>query len=190
MVSYLAFDSRSTKELLSTKNEKYFDAKFPVFYKNEDQLSAIDVSLEMNQIRSVNMMIQYICKYQNSVVYSHLFENNLVDLVNKGVDLEILFNSSVFNHTFDFDEWPATNCNVEKMLAPYNKSLFKLRYEYPEIFKSVANEDRKKEQLALQGKFSMSDEKVFKIKYQLNLLTSMSEKNGQIMNAIAGSQEI
>jgi hypothetical protein len=31
---------------------------------------------------------------------------------------------------------------------------------------------------------------VFKIKYQLNLLTSMSEKNGQIMNAIAGSQEI
>jgi hypothetical protein len=36
MVSYLAFDSRSTKELLKPENKAYFDDKFPVFYKNED----------------------------------------------------------------------------------------------------------------------------------------------------------
>ena len=63
MVTYLAFDSRSTKALLSDENSSYFNDEFPVFYKNEDQKSAIDVSLEMNQIRSVNMMINYICKY-------------------------------------------------------------------------------------------------------------------------------
>ena len=48
MVAYLAFDSRSTKALLSEDNKQYFNSKFPVFYKNEDQKSAIDVSLEMN----------------------------------------------------------------------------------------------------------------------------------------------
>jgi hypothetical protein len=35
MVSYLAFDSRSIKSLLSEKNEGYFDSKFPVFFKND-----------------------------------------------------------------------------------------------------------------------------------------------------------
>jgi hypothetical protein len=97
----------------------------------------------MNQIRSVNLMIDYICQQQNSVVYSHLFEHNLVDLANKGVELTKLFESNVFNHTFDFDEWPATNANTDKMLAPYNKSIFKLRYEYPKIFPSVFEKDSK-----------------------------------------------
>ena len=63
MVAYLAFDSRSTKALLSQDNKQYFSDKFPVFYKNEDQKTAIDVSLEMNQIRSVNLMVQYICDF-------------------------------------------------------------------------------------------------------------------------------
>jgi hypothetical protein len=45
MVAYLAFDSRSIKALLSKDNKKYFDSKFPVFYKNEKGTSAIDVSL-------------------------------------------------------------------------------------------------------------------------------------------------
>ena len=63
MVSYLAFDSKSIKTLLSEQNSKYFSDKFPVFYKNEDQTSAIDVSLDMNQIRSVNLMINYMIKF-------------------------------------------------------------------------------------------------------------------------------
>ena len=63
MVAYLAFDSRSTKALLSKDNHQFFSPKFPVFYKNEDQKTAIDVSLEMNQIRSVNLMVDYICDF-------------------------------------------------------------------------------------------------------------------------------
>lgn len=42
-----------------------------------------------------------------------------------------LFESQIFNFTFDYDEWPATNVDIDKVLAPYNKSIFKLRYEYP-----------------------------------------------------------
>jgi len=180
MVSFLAFDSRSIASLLSDKNHDYFNDKFPVFYKNEDQRSAIDVSLEMNQIRSVNQMINYICKFQNSYVYSHLFHHNLVDLLNKGVEMETLFNSKVFNHTFDFDEWPPTNSNTQKVLSAYNDSIFKLRFQYADIFPKIAKADKK----------SKGDDKVFKIKYQLNILPSVSEENGQLMNAIAGSEEL
>jgi len=52
MISYLAFDSRSTKCLLSEENRKFFEdnnfEKFPVFYKNKDKRSAIDVALGNN----------------------------------------------------------------------------------------------------------------------------------------------
>jgi len=86
-------------------------------------------------------MIDYICNFQNSYVYAHLFENNLVELIEKGVDMCDLFKSKVFNRQFDYDEWPATNTDTEKMMSPYNKSIFKLRYEYPAIFKKVWKQD-------------------------------------------------
>lgn len=85
MVSYLAFDNRSIKSLLDDKNIDYFDSKFPLFFKNEKAESAIDIALSYNQIRSVNLMIRYIITYQNKFVYAHLFEKNLVDLIQKGV---------------------------------------------------------------------------------------------------------
>ena len=81
MVSFLAFDNRSIKELLSEHNKEYFTSKYPIFYKNKNGGSAIDVALENNQIRSVSLMIDYIITYQNSYVFSHLFENNLVHLI-------------------------------------------------------------------------------------------------------------
>lgn len=61
-------------------------------------------------------MIEYIVQNQNSYFYSHLFENNLVDLLQKNVKLTALFNSKIFYHDFDFDDkdWPATNSNTEK----------------------------------------------------------------------------
>ena len=49
LVSYLAFDSRTIKCLLDNEeNYKYFDKKYPVFYKNEDQTTAIDIAVDMN----------------------------------------------------------------------------------------------------------------------------------------------
>jgi hypothetical protein len=144
MMPYLAFDSNSIKHLLSSKNEAYFTNKFPLFYKNEDGQTAIDQALDMNQIRSINLMINYICKYQDNYVYSHLFEHNLVELINKGVEMLNLFNSNIFNRTFDFDEWPATNADTTKQLAPYNKSIFKLRFEYPAVFRKIWKIDDEK----------------------------------------------
>lgn len=36
LLSYLAFDRVSIKELLSDKNQMYVDRQFPLFYKNPD----------------------------------------------------------------------------------------------------------------------------------------------------------
>jgi hypothetical protein len=93
MVSYLAFDNRSIKSLLDKNNKDFFNDKFPLFFKNEQGESAIDIALRYNQIRSVNLMVDYIINYQNTYVYAHLFEKNLIDLIEKGVEMTALFNS-------------------------------------------------------------------------------------------------
>ena len=35
MVSILSFDTRSIKELLSSKNDQYFQSEYPIFFKNK-----------------------------------------------------------------------------------------------------------------------------------------------------------
>jgi hypothetical protein len=134
MVPYLSFDSRSLLHLLSEDNQEFFKEhkfdKFPVFYKNPDGGSAIDVASANNQIRSVNAIVKYIVKNQNDYRYAHLFENNLVELIQKEVNVTPLLNSDVLNYTFDYDEWPGSSPDLEKLQAPYNGSVFKMRYMY------------------------------------------------------------
>lgn len=88
-------------------------------------------------------MINYIVNYQNSYVFAHLFEFNVVELLQKEVRMNELFESAIFNHVFDFDEWPSTNKNTKKVLSPYNHSIFKLRHHYGDVFKSIHKEDLK-----------------------------------------------
>ena len=52
-------------------------------------------------------MIAYIIKNQNSYVYSYLFKNNLVHLMEIGIRIRELLDSNVFCYSFDFVEWPA-----------------------------------------------------------------------------------
>ena len=79
-------------------------------------------------------MIDYLVTYQNTYVFAHLFQSNIVPLIEKGVTMTNLFKSQIFNYTFDFDDWPATSSDTKKMLAPYNRSVFKLRHFYNEVF--------------------------------------------------------
>ena len=44
------------------------------------------------------MMVDYMIKYQNTYVYAHLFEKNLIDLIEKGVNMQDLFDSQIFNY--------------------------------------------------------------------------------------------
>ena len=96
--------------------------------------SALDIALDQNQIRSVNMMIDYIVKYQNNYVYQDLFISNFVEMAKKGVTMTKLVKSKIFNYTFDFDQWPGTNANTERLLVPYNDSIFKIRHHYQNLF--------------------------------------------------------
>jgi len=183
LIPYIAFDSRSMNRLLSDSNSEYFNDEFPVFYKNEDGTSAIDTALDNNQVNSVNLMIDYIVKYQNNYEFANLFENNFVDLLNKGVHMNSLLRSKVFCYRFDFDEWPATSWNTKRQLAPYNNSIFKLRFYYEGTFFKIVEKE-------LDPEFNEKNHRYLKIKYQCNLLSSMSEKEGSIMDAIANSDEI
>lgn len=38
-------------------------------------ISAIEVALEANQIRALNLIIEFIIEYQNQVAYSNLFQD-------------------------------------------------------------------------------------------------------------------
>jgi len=62
-MSYIAFDSKSLQMLLGSHNSKYFSDEFPLFYQNMDGTSMIDTAINRNQIRSLNMMMDYIVNY-------------------------------------------------------------------------------------------------------------------------------
>lgn len=141
LINHLASDSKSVKLLLDDSNKEHFDDEFPLFYKQRDGRSAIDAALDANQVRSVNAMIRYLLEYQNCYVYANLFRHNFVDLVNKGVRLDKLLGSRIFNHVFDFDAWPATSPETDKILKHYNGSLFAIRTAYASTFAEMAKAD-------------------------------------------------
>lgn len=74
-----------------------------------------------------------------------------------------LLDSEIFNYTFDFDEWPATNCNPKKAMVPYTKSLFSIRFHYANLFPKHFEQD-----LILKAKEDDDDneEKVLMYKIQ------------------------
>lgn len=72
MASILAFDSGSMESLLNSKNTKYFSELFPIIYKNKIAkkdgknyyyTNAIDIALKNNQVKAVNLIIDYIQKF-------------------------------------------------------------------------------------------------------------------------------
>ena len=82
--------------LLNDSNEEYFDEKFPVIYRTKNAksnnqgyyvASAIDNALKNNQVKAVNLMIDYIVKYQNNFVSSYLFQKILPILMEKDISI-------------------------------------------------------------------------------------------------------
>jgi hypothetical protein len=72
--SMLAFDSRSMTYLLGDQFSKYFTVTYPIFYQNKHNKgtmekpkyfyrNAVDIALENNQYKAVQMIINYIIKY-------------------------------------------------------------------------------------------------------------------------------
>jgi hypothetical protein len=108
-----------------------FNTSVPIFYKmrhvinGETHLvSALDVALENNQIRALNLIIKYIVKYQNSFAFHFLFDDIFLDLMDKGIVVAPLLESDIFRHTFEAEDYPLIHTNNEKQLMPYNGSIF------------------------------------------------------------------
>jgi hypothetical protein len=78
---------------------------------------------------------------------------------------------------------------MTKEIAPYNGSMFKLRFEYPNVFRNLWLEEQEKEKL-----YMMMGEKPYvresRIIYQLNILLSVSQDNGKLIEALANSDEL
>lgn len=59
--------------------------------------------------------------------------------MHKGLTLTHLFCSQVFYKKLEFEDWPSAHSCLEKMLVPYNGSLFEMRYSYDEIFPTLGD---------------------------------------------------
>ena len=136
------------------------------------------------------MMIEYIIKYQNTYVYSFLFEKNFMQIMSMGIHVSSLLKSKLFCYQFDFNEWPSIHMKDDQVIRPYNGSIFKLRQHYKEIFpdfckiqKNNANKNAKNDLGNIINNALMGEnKKIYKIKYTLNILPSMAEDHGTLMD--------
>lgn len=208
LLSYLSFDRRSIQNILQRDIPKFVDPQFPLFFKNRDGRSAVDTALDNNLLRSVSLMIDYIIQYQNTPVYHHLFTYNLIDLIQRRVPCTKLFQSNIFNMEISYYEWPQMSCNPEKKFRAYNKSVFKTRFEYANVFPELYHEELEQEEskkqeveseasydstlLRKQKRFGRGTRRnrYLKIKYACNLLCAMSEEDGKLIDALCDTREL
>lgn len=131
------------KHLLADSNACYFQKEFPLFFKNKllkkntnkyFYRSPIRNALVNNQIGAIGHMINYMTKYQNNYVSSYLFEQNLTDLFEMGINLTPLLHSNIFSFNYEVDEWPSSHWENSRVIMPFNNSLFLLRDAYNDIF--------------------------------------------------------
>lgn len=82
------------------------------------------MALESNQVIALNKMIEYIIAYQNHYCFSFLFENNLLQLLDKGIKVTSLLESNIFCYSFEIDDWPVISVDPSSIIIPYNGSKF------------------------------------------------------------------
>ena len=78
-------------KLLEEANQLLVYSEYPLFFKNPDGRSAIDTALDLNQVQSVEIMINYMIKHQNHYIWHHLFKFNMIKLIHKKVKCFDLF---------------------------------------------------------------------------------------------------
>lgn len=92
----LSFDSRSMEFLLQDGFSDFFSAKYPLFYKNKIRKAdgdkyyyknAIQTALKNNQVRAVDIIINYIIKYQNNIASSYLLTKILPEIMEMGIEV-------------------------------------------------------------------------------------------------------
>ena len=124
--------------------------------------------------------------------------------MNRGINVTPLLDSNIFNPSFDYDDWPSIHHNTDLMIVPYNDSQFHLMFMYPKLFRELWKEEQEKDIAKLKGEEHYVKEKddgkksekvrlkkkQSSITYHINLLPSVSQDQGQLMEGIALSNEL
>jgi hypothetical protein len=104
-------------------------------------------------------------------------------LIEKGINVTSLFQSDIFCHQFDCEDWPAIHFDSGKYTVPYNSSVFDIKHKYQEVFGYLHSSKASK------------DGKVYKIKYTMNLLPCVTYQDGacegvnDLLDCLIGSEE-
>jgi hypothetical protein len=192
MVTYLSFDPRSIKYILDDRNSKYFSKDFPLFYMDRTKKSAIDVAMDNNLFVSAQTIIDYVVKHQNNFVFNNLFKDNLINMLFRGVHVEPLLESQILNFDFEYDQWANSSCEYDKVMAPYNLSILKLRFQYPSVFRVQWLEEQE-DLMQSRGWLKKEKLKYRKIKYSLNILPSIKmgpNDQGNLIDALAQCDDL
>ena len=99
---------------------------------------------------------------------------NIPIFLEKGISVTALFDSDIFNMNFDYDEWPGAHTNDESILRPYNESLFQIRKHYRTVFPEDEFKTLQEQKEENEGE-EIDVDKVFKIKYSINILPGVGE---------------
>ena len=90
------------------------------------------------------LLLDYIVKYQNSYVSSYLFKTNFPKLIEKGIPLHDLLHSKVFMMELHYDEWVQNHVDENRVIKPYQDSIFTLRHKYSKVFPEYPSIDEMK----------------------------------------------
>jgi len=99
---------------------------------------------------------------------------NIPIFLEKGISVTALLDSDIFNMNFDYDEWPGAHTNDESILRPYNESLFQIRKHYRTVFPEDEFKTLQEQKEENEGE-EIDVDKVFKIKYSINILPGVGE---------------
>jgi hypothetical protein len=139
----------------------------------------------------VNLMVEYVVKHQNNYVYTNLFQKNIVQMMIQGITLTPLLDSEIFLKNITFNEWPEKSALDEKYMVPYNESKLTLRYKYPQVFSLQHQEEELERQQVAAGTFKSSGARHSKLKFELNMLLTVDDFDGNsIMEALADCEEL
>ena len=107
----------------------------------------------------------------------------MTNLLHKGISLSHLLCSNVFIKHLEFEDWPIAHTNLEKIIVPYNGSLFEMRNSYDSIFEGLGDpmndEDIDFEDQKPKGS------RFYSISYKVNILPSViHDDDGNIKSGV------
>jgi len=96
----------------------------------------------------------------------------MITLLHKGISLSHLLCSNVFIKHLEFEDWPIAHTNLDKIIVPYNGSLFEMRYSYDSIFEGLGD-PMNDEDIEIDEDYLCSANKFYSISYKVNILPSV-----------------